>query len=142
MEDYLRQTRIAEDVVTFDAVHRTLIVQHTYLTNGIADFVVTLGPAILQTLKKVDSFCAAFPNCKYDGSEITAFVEHMQVRANTEFQHRRRMLDRINTYIQVVSNCTMYSHCGRAGADPDLSASCIISCSNRSREKPNEIRLP
>ena len=102
MEDYLHQTRIAEDVVNFDAVHRTLIVHHAFLTNGIADFVVSLGPAILQALEKVDSFCAALPNCRYDGTEVAAFVEHMRMRANTELQHRQRMLDRIDMYIQVV----------------------------------------
>ena len=103
MEDYLQQKRIAEDVVNFDSVHRALIVQHAYLTNGISDFVVSFGPAIAEALGKVDSFCAAIPNCRYDGGEVTAFVEHMQVRASTEMQHRQRMLDRISMYLQVVS---------------------------------------
>src|SRR5271154_1849145 len=67
MEDCLRQKRIAGDVVNLDSVHRALIVQHAYLTNGISDFVVSFGPAITEALGKVDSFCAAIPNCRYDG---------------------------------------------------------------------------
>jgi hypothetical protein len=103
MEDYLHQTRIAEDVVNYDSVHRILVVQHAYLTNGIADFVSSLGPTLFQALERVGDFCSAIPNCRYDGKEVAAFVEHMQVRANTELQHRQRMLDRISMYLQVVS---------------------------------------
>ena len=96
MEDYLQQKRIAEDVVNFDSVHRALIVQHAYLTNGVSDFVVSFGPAITEALGKVDSFCAAFPNCRYDGGEVTVSMKHMQVKASTEMQHRQRILDRIS----------------------------------------------
>jgi hypothetical protein len=102
MEDYLQQKRIAEDVVNFDSVHRALIVQHAYLTNGISNFVVSFGPAITEALGKVDSFCAAIPNCRYDGGEVTAFIEHMQVRASTEMQHRQRMLDRTSMYLILI----------------------------------------
>lgn len=66
--------------------------QNAYLTSGISDFVVSLGPANTQALGKADSFCAAISNCGYDRREVTAFVEHMQVRAGTEMQHRQRML--------------------------------------------------
>ena len=109
MEDYLQQKRIAEDVVNFDSVHRALVVQHAYLTNGVADFVVSLGPAIFQALEKAESFCAAILDCRYDGEEVTAFVEHMRVRASTELQHRQRMLDRISMYLQVVSTIQYHS---------------------------------
>jgi len=66
--------------------------QHAYLTSGISDFVVSLGPVITQALGKADSFCAAISNCRYGRREVTVFVEHMQVRASTEMQHRQRML--------------------------------------------------
>ena len=58
--------------------------QHAYLTSGISDSIVSLGPVITQALGKVD--------CGYDRREVTAFVEHMQVRSSTEMQHRQRML--------------------------------------------------
>jgi hypothetical protein len=87
----------------FDSAHRALIVQHAYLMNGISDFVVSLGPAIAQALGMVDSFCAAISNCRYDRREVMASVEHMQVRASAEMQHRQRVLDRISMYLRVAS---------------------------------------
>src|SRR4051794_31703442 len=64
MEGHLQQKRIAEDVVNFGSVRRALLVQHAYLTSGITDFVVRLGPAIAQALGRADSFCATVSYCR------------------------------------------------------------------------------
>ena len=107
MGDYLRQHKIVEDVMNFDSVHRTLVLQHAYLTNGSTEFVRRLGPATLNAIDKIEEFfnktsqtIVAF---KYDCTEVRQYVEHMQVRASTEVQHRQRMLERISMYLQVVS---------------------------------------
>lgn len=39
MSDYLRRRSTIESDSNYDAAHQTLIQQHAYLTNGIADFV-------------------------------------------------------------------------------------------------------
>lgn len=104
MSDYLRQQRIVEDTINFDGVHRTLVLQHAYLTNGSSDFVLALGPATMNAINRVEEYYKNLnTGYKYDCAEIKQYVEHMQIRALTEMQHRQRMLDRITMYLQVVS---------------------------------------
>lgn len=105
MSDYLRQHKIVEDVMNFDSVHRTLVLQHAYLTNGSSDFVRRLGPATMIAIDRVEAYYENQqpPGYKYDCTEVKQYMEHMQVRALTEMQHRQRMLDRISMYLQVVS---------------------------------------
>jgi ADP-ribose pyrophosphatase YjhB (NUDIX family) len=104
MNDYLRQHRTVEDTVNFDAVHRTLVLQHAYLTNGMADFVLALGPATVKAIEKIEGRFPKDPASTYiyHSEDTREHVDHMQVRAATEFQHRQRMLDRIAMYLQVV----------------------------------------
>ena len=40
MSDYLRQQKLVENTINFDSVHRKLVSQHAYLTNGLSDFVL------------------------------------------------------------------------------------------------------
>lgn len=104
MSDYLRQHRIVEDVMNFDSVHRTLVLQHAYLTNGSSDFARRLGPATINAIDRIEEYYKSEPvGYKYDCTEVREYVEHMQVRASTEMQHRQRMLERISMYLQVVS---------------------------------------
>jgi hypothetical protein len=105
MHDYLRQQKVVEDTVNFDAVHRNLVLQHAYLTNGIADFVLALGPATMNAIQTIEAHFGAqsLTGFNYDSTEAREYVEHTQLRAETEMQHRQRMLDRINMYLQVVS---------------------------------------
>jgi ADP-ribose pyrophosphatase YjhB (NUDIX family) len=102
MHDYLRQQKVIEDTVNFDAVHRNLVLQHAYLTNGIADFVLSLGPATINAIQTIEA--QSLSGFNYDSTEAREYVEHTQLRAGTEMQHRQRMLDRINMYLQVVSH--------------------------------------
>lgn len=104
MSDYLRQHRIVEDVMNFDSVHRTLVLQHAYLTNGSSEFVRRLGPATMNAVDRIEEYYENHQSIgyKYDSTEVREYVEHMQVRASTEMQHRQRMLDRISMYLQVV----------------------------------------
>jgi hypothetical protein len=105
MSNYLRQQKIVEDTINFDGVHRTLVLQHAYLTNGTSDFVLSLGPATMNAINRIEEYFDKNQTAgyKYDCAEIKQYVEHMQVRASTEMQHRQRMLDRITMYLQVVS---------------------------------------
>ena len=105
MSDYLRQHKIVEDVMNFDSVHRTLVLQHAYLTNGSSEFVRRLGPATMNAIDKIEEYYKDQQpsGYQYDCTEVKQYMEHMQVRASTEMQHRQRMLDRISMYLQVVS---------------------------------------
>lgn len=104
MGDYLRQNKIVEDVMNFDSVHRTLVLQHAYLTNGSSEFVRRLGPATMNAIDRIEEYYKnQTAGYKYDCTEVKQYAEHMQVRALTEMQHRQRMLDRISMYLQVVS---------------------------------------
>lgn len=104
MNDYLRQHKMVEDTISFDGVHRILVLQHAYLTNGISDFVLSLGPATMKAINRIEAYYENLnTGYKYDCADIKQYVEHMQVRALTEMQHRQRMLDRITMYLQVVS---------------------------------------
>lgn len=106
MGDYLRQHQIVESTINFDSVHRNLVLQHAYLTNGIADFVLSLGPATMNAINTIEEYFDENQTAgyKYDCAEIKQYVEHMQVRTSTEMQHRQRMLDRITMYLQVLYN--------------------------------------
>jgi hypothetical protein len=106
MDDYLRLSARVDDLVNFDGVHRELVMQHAYLTNGISHFVSSLGPATLSGLDKVKRFCSTrqrFPQNPYDDSDLRSYVEHMQVKTSAALQHRERMLARIGMYLQVAS---------------------------------------
>lgn len=105
LSDYLRQQKAVEDTVNFDAIHRALILQHAYLTNSMSGFVADLGPATMSAIVRAEEYIQKhrIGNFDYDSTEDREYVEHMQVRAATELQHRQRMLDRINMYLQVVS---------------------------------------
>lgn len=105
MGDYLRQHQVVEDTINFDSVHRNLVLQHAYLTNGISDFVLSLGPSTMNAINRIEEYFDKNQTAgyKYECAEIKQYVEHMQVRTSTEMQHRQRMLDRITMYLQVVS---------------------------------------
>lgn len=103
MGDYLRQNKVDQDVMNFDSVHRALVLQHAYLTNGSSEFVHRLGPATMNAIDRIEEFCKnQTVGYNYDCTEVKQYVEHMQIRALTEMQHRQRMLDRISIYLQVV----------------------------------------
>ena len=105
MDDSLRQHRIVEDVMNFDTVHRTLVMQHAYLIKSSSDLVRRLGPATMNGIDRIEQYYEKNHHVgyRYDCTEVREYVEHMQVRASTEMQHRQRMLDRISMYLQVVS---------------------------------------
>ena len=110
MSDYLRQHGVIEDIVNYDTVHQTLVLQHAYLTNGIADFLLAFGPALASGLDRIERHFrkkqvkkALGPAFAYDSFDIRHYVDHVSVKADTELQHRQRMLDRIGMYLQVVS---------------------------------------
>ena len=104
MDEYLSDETLANDPMNYDAVHQTLLVQHAYLTNGIADYVSDMGLALDTALKKLRAFAGATHESRYDDSDVSQFVEDMHVRAKTQMEHRARMLERINMYLQVLYN--------------------------------------
>lgn len=110
MSDYLRQHGVIEDIVNYDSIHQTLVLQHAYLTNGIADFLLAFGPALASGLDRVERHFrkrevkkALGPAFAYDSFDIRHYVDHVRAKVDTELQHRQRMLDRISMYLQVVS---------------------------------------
>lgn len=109
LSDYLRQQRVAEDTVNFDTIHRALVLQHAYLTNSMSGFVTDLGPATMNAIDQAERYMHEhrIGDLEYDSTEVREYVEHMQVRAATELQHRQRMLDRITMYLQVV-RCSVF----------------------------------
>jgi hypothetical protein len=104
MDEYLSSQRLTDDPLNYDAVHRTLLVQHAYLTNGIADYVSGLGSALDTVLTTLDATCTALPDSHYDDSDVAPFIQDMHVRAKTQMEHRARMLERITMYLQVLYN--------------------------------------
>jgi hypothetical protein len=110
MSDYLRQHGVIEDIVNYDSIHQTLVLQHAYLTNGIAEFLRTFGPALASGLHRVERYFrkkqvkrALGSAFVYDSFDIRHYVDHVRVKADAELQHRQRILDRIGMYLQVVS---------------------------------------
>jgi len=106
MDEYLSHNILTDDPLNYDAVHRTLLVQHAYLTNGIADYVSRLGTALQNALDRLAPFCQVIKDSRYDSSDVQDFIEDMNVRAEIQMEHRARMLDRISMYLQVVSSLT------------------------------------
>jgi hypothetical protein len=104
MDEYLSSQRLTDDPLNYDAVHRTLLVQHAYLTNGIADYVSGFGSALDTVLATLDATCTALPDSHYDDSDVVPFIQDMHVRAKTQMEHRARMLERITMYLQVLYN--------------------------------------
>lgn len=95
--------------MNYDSVHQSIILQHAYLTNGIADFVKVLGPALTSGLDKLETHLGRKstqpvqpPSFVYDAFDIRQYVGHIRARADAELQQRQRMLDRIDMYLQVV----------------------------------------
>lgn len=143
MSDYLRQRQMIEDRVNFDSVHRTLVLHHAYLTNGIADFVTAMGPAIAKGIHNIDRYSKRKqvktllgPGFHFASQDTRQYVEHVQTGAQTELQHRLRMLDRISMYLQVVSAMSELTVC------VSLRISFTISCNNKSPKKQNGIPQP
>ena len=104
MSEYLSDENLANNAMNYDAVHQTLLVQHAYLTNGIADFVNDMGTALDAALGKLKGYNMPDNGTSYDDSDVTHFIDNMHVRARAQMEHRVRMLERINMYLQVLYN--------------------------------------
>lgn len=109
MSEYLRQHGVIEDIVDYDSLHQTLVLQHAYMTNGIADFLLAFGPALASGMDRVERNFSEKqvkkvlgPAFAYDSFDLRHYVDHVRVEVDTELQHRQRMLDRIGMYLQVV----------------------------------------
>jgi hypothetical protein len=105
MSDYLRRQSLAQDSADYSAVHQTLIQQHAYLTNGMADFLSVFAPSLTRYVDKLEQHlrkvASPFP---YDSFHIRQHLEDLHIRADADLQHRQRMLDRIGMYLQVLYN--------------------------------------
>lgn len=141
MGDYFRHQKIVEDNINFDSIHRTLVLQHAYLTNGSSDFVTRLGPATMSAINRIKEHFDRNPvaGYKYECAEIKQYVRHMQVRALTEMQHRHRMLEKITMYLQVVSLRLISNLTCSHLTDTN---SYTILCNKRSPERLNETPRP
>lgn len=82
----------------FESLHSKIVLQHGFLTNGMTEFAADLFPPIQEAFRslKVRS------DDEYIRAELKNYIRHIQMRAKSELQHRRRMLSRINIYLQVV----------------------------------------
>ena len=105
--DYLKQRAgRAEGEKDRNDQHRRIVEAHSYLTNGVALFVQTLGNGLTDGLKRVQELCSTNQSrvlITYDSGEIGRVIEHANIRLETEMRHRQRMLDRIEIYFPIVS---------------------------------------
>lgn len=118
---YLRSTKILNPQPTeFDAMHRKIVSQHAFMTNGMSEFITDLVPSTKKAMEALQSFRNSQqvqqrtnhqiqPQGQQDTSaleameELEAYINHMHFQARVELQHHGRMLSRINVYLQVVS---------------------------------------
>jgi hypothetical protein len=119
MGPYLNQTRqhfsemstgAVKQPIDLNSLHGKIVLQHGYLTSGVSEFLTDLFPSTCDALKEFKTLMYPQPGQLNRNStaflmeqELNNYVEHMRIRANTELQHRNRMLDRMNVYFQVVS---------------------------------------
>jgi hypothetical protein len=81
-----------------NAIHKTLIEQHAYLTTALSDFVGNMGPSTAKGLAAFDEINPV-PRRDYG---LPAYVSHWNVRVGRELEHREQLLKRVDVQIQVV----------------------------------------
>ncbi|RYN25189.1 hypothetical protein AA0114_g12719 [Alternaria tenuissima] len=102
-------TGAVKQPIDLNSLHGKIVLQHGYLTSGVSEFLTDLFPSTCDALKEFKTLMYPQPGQLNRNStaflmeqELNNYVEHMRIRANTELQHRNRMLDRMNVYFQVL----------------------------------------
>jgi hypothetical protein len=109
MGAYLRHEDVKNSKIEFDSLHETIVLQHAYLTNGIAEFVEGLVPALARIVGRLeDRLNGVAPGqvdkvC-YDGIYVRQYLDLLSSRSEAETLHRQRMIKRIEVHLQVVGN--------------------------------------
>jgi hypothetical protein len=120
MGSYLPAQKLIQQPMEFDAVHRNIVSQHAYLTNGMSEFIADLFPSTTNAIKTFRTLrcLQQQQQQQLQGQQTPAFeimeeldeyINHMQIRARAELQHHDRMLSRMNVYLQVVSQLPRFS---------------------------------
>jgi hypothetical protein len=103
-----------------NAIHKTLIEQHAYLTTALSDFVGNMGPSTAKGLAAFDEINPV-PRRDYG---LPAYVSYWNVRVGRELEHREQLLKRVDVQIQVVG-WTMISLAGSKHETVLTQTSCI-----------------
>jgi hypothetical protein len=151
MDSYLQPVqKLIRQPMEFDAVHRKIVSQHAFLTNGLSEFIAELFPLTKNAMQTFRTFRRNSPQQQLQQlgqqavpslealEELEEYINHMHFRARAELQHNDRMLSRLNVYLQVVSRpiIRLQPSCHL------LTASNIALQSNAARSCPrNEARL-
>lgn len=123
MDPYLQPTQtLIQEPTEFDAVHRKIVSQHAFLTNGMSQFIADLFPstmAAMQMFRELNCAQNSRPQQQQQQhhhqqhsqqatstprtmDDLGGYIEHMHFRARPELQRHDRMLSRMNVYLQVV----------------------------------------
>ena len=149
MDSYLQPVqKLIQQPTQFDDVHRKIVVQHGYLTNGLSEFITDLFPATvnaMEVFRGIRHPQQLQPQQPWPGmivkvmQELDEYIGHMCIRARTELQHHDRMLSRINVYLQVVSS---HKSDYKDLVNTIVTCSCTASCSKKLLKKPSEMLPP
>jgi hypothetical protein len=112
MDSYLQHPRkLVRPPVDSDALHRKVVTQHGFLTNGMSEFITELFPStksamhtfrVLRSHPQLQQQHQITPEIEVM-EELEEYIDHMHFRAKAELSHHDRMLSRMNLYLQVVS---------------------------------------
>ncbi|KXX79419.1 hypothetical protein MMYC01_203522 [Madurella mycetomatis] len=110
MDEYLRSSSHIKKGLSLDQLHKNLIQQHAYLTNGISEVVEAFGPAISLALDQLEEWLGADhsdregPEWRYNTFYMRQCTQKMAHRIDEGLARRNRVLNRINAYFQVLYN--------------------------------------
>lgn len=108
LNEYLRSSNLIKKGLSFDQLHKNLIQQHAYLTNGIFEAVGAFGPAICSALDQLEEWLGTGhndgegPEGRYNTFYMRQCTQRMARQIDEGIVRRNRALDRINAYFQVV----------------------------------------
>jgi hypothetical protein len=102
---------LLEKNLDYNGVHKDLVLQHSYLSSSLSDFVSSLSGASLSAL---DEMIKLFPSScqtslhQHDG-DLRTFVLHTQGMVNASLQNKERMLNRVDMQLKVVCHSPIIS---------------------------------
>jgi hypothetical protein len=152
MDSYLQPAqKLIRQPMEFDAVHRKIVSQHAFLTNGLSEFIAELFPSTKNAMQTFRAF--RYPPSQQQQQqlgqqvvpsletleELEEYINHMHFRARAELQHNDRMLSRLNVYLQVVSRPAKYFRIIHHSLIASNSFTAL--CSKKSPAKRNETLL-